>query len=75
MFQKNPLFLFDDDIEETVIDIDSFSTKNPLAVVEYIDDIYDFYRTNEVTLVFCFCITMVILVSRSLNHSIIVAVS
>ena len=35
--------------EEAVMDIDSCDKKNPLAVVDYIDDIYDFYKKNEVT--------------------------
>ena len=40
--------------EETVMDIDSSDKNNPLAVVEYINDIYDFYKNNEVhTLLFC----------------------
>nr|VDD64623.1 unnamed protein product [Brassica oleracea] len=33
--------------EEAVMDIDSCDKKNPLAVVDYIDDIYDFYKNNE----------------------------
>ncbi|WZZ05760.1 cyclin-B2-4-like [Brassica napus] len=33
--------------EETVMDIDSSDKNNPLAVVEYINDIYDFYKNNE----------------------------
>ena len=35
--------------EEAVMDIDSCDKKNPLAVVDYIDDIFDFYKKNEVT--------------------------
>ena len=35
--------------EESVMDIDSSDKNNPLAVVEYINDIYDFYKNNEVT--------------------------
>lgn len=35
--------------EESVMDIDSCDKTNPLAVVEYIDDIYCFYKKNEVT--------------------------
>ncbi|KAJ0024661.1 hypothetical protein Pint_09231 [Pistacia integerrima] len=34
--------------EEPVADIDSGDKKNPLAVVEYIDDLYNFYRKAEV---------------------------
>ncbi|KAG2324330.1 hypothetical protein Bca4012_038845 [Brassica carinata] len=38
----------DDELaEETVMDIDSSDKNNPLAVVEYINDIYDFYKNNE----------------------------
>ncbi|CAN7052856.1 hypothetical protein BRARA_G02190 [Brassica rapa] len=33
--------------EESVMDIDSSDKNNPLAVVEYINDIYDFYKNNE----------------------------
>lgn len=40
----------DIDEEESVMDIDICDKKNPLAVVEYIDDIYCFYKKNEVTL-------------------------
>ncbi|KAG5381096.1 hypothetical protein IGI04_028938, partial [Brassica rapa subsp. trilocularis] len=36
-----------DEEEEAVMDIDSCDKKNPLAVVDYIDDIYDFYKKNE----------------------------
>ncbi|KAG7590328.1 Cyclin C-terminal domain [Arabidopsis suecica] len=37
----------DIEVEESVMDIDSCDKKNPLAVVEYIDDIYCFYKKNE----------------------------
>ncbi|KAI3465444.1 hypothetical protein Pfo_022107 [Paulownia fortunei] len=33
--------------EEPVVDIDSCDNKNPLAVTEYIDDIYAFYKKTE----------------------------
>ncbi|XP_010935270.1 cyclin-B2-2 isoform X1 [Elaeis guineensis] len=33
--------------EEPVPDIDSCDAKNPLAVVEYVEEIYDFYRQTE----------------------------
>lgn len=55
----------DEEEEEAVMDIDSCDKKNPLAVVDYIDDIYDFYKKNEVSkllLVFCFHVNMFILV-------------
>ncbi|OMP09696.1 hypothetical protein COLO4_05225 [Corchorus olitorius] len=35
--------------EELVVDIDDCDKKNPLAVVEYIDDIYKFYKKAECT--------------------------
>lgn len=38
----------EDVAEEPVMDIDSEEKKNPLAVVEYIDDIYAFYKKAEV---------------------------
>ena len=34
--------------EEPVLDIDSGDKRNPLAVVEYIDDIYAYYEKVEV---------------------------
>lgn len=34
--------------EESIPDIDSCDAKNPLAVVEYVEEIYDFYRQTEV---------------------------
>ncbi|XP_019059396.1 PREDICTED: cyclin-B2-4-like isoform X1 [Tarenaya hassleriana] len=37
----------DDDDEEPLIDIDSCDKNDPLAVVEYIDDLYSFYKENE----------------------------
>lgn len=37
--------------EDLVIDIDSSDLKDPLAVVEYIDDIIAYYRKNEVSFV------------------------
>ncbi|KAJ4884598.1 Cyclin-B2-4 [Raphanus sativus] len=37
----------DSDEEETVMDIDSSDKNNSLAVVEYIHDLYDFYKNNE----------------------------
>ncbi|KAK4548690.1 hypothetical protein RGQ29_032783 [Quercus rubra] len=36
-----------EDVEEPVIDIDSSDLKDPLAVVEYIDDITAYYRETE----------------------------
>ncbi|CAB4291000.1 unnamed protein product [Prunus armeniaca] len=37
----------DEDVEEPVMDIDSCGLKDPLNVVEYIDDIYAHYRKTE----------------------------
>ncbi|XP_058220556.1 G2/mitotic-specific cyclin-2-like [Rhododendron vialii] len=37
----------EDTSEEPVVDIDSNDKKNPLAVVEYIDDIYSYYKKVE----------------------------
>ncbi|KAK3231981.1 hypothetical protein Dsin_003862 [Dipteronia sinensis] len=37
----------EDVVEEPVVDIDMGDKNNPLAVVEYIDDIYSFYRKAE----------------------------
>lgn len=34
--------------EEQVTDIDSSDKKNPLAVTDYIDDIYTYYKKMEV---------------------------
>ena len=34
--------------EEPVMDIDSADKNNPLAVVEYIDDLYAYYKKVEV---------------------------
>lgn len=36
------------DEEESVVDIDSADKNNPLAVVEYIDNIYAYYKKTEV---------------------------
>ena len=37
-------------IEETVLDIDTCDANNPLAVVDYIEDLYAHYRKMEVHL-------------------------
>lgn len=36
--------------EDPVIDIDSVDSENPLAVVEYVDDLYAHYRKIEVNI-------------------------
>lgn len=38
----------EDIFEEPVMDIDSRDTKNHLAVVEYVRDLYAYYRKMEV---------------------------
>ncbi|KAJ0456455.1 putative cyclin domain-containing protein [Helianthus annuus] len=45
--QTIPMIETDDFFEEPVVDIDVSDTKNPLAVVEYVDDIYANYRKME----------------------------
>lgn len=37
-----------EDVEDQLMDIDSHDVKNELAVVEYVDDIYVFFRKSEV---------------------------
>lgn len=37
-----------EDVDSLIMDIDSGDTKNPLAVTEYIDDIYTYYKKAEV---------------------------
>lgn len=43
-----------DDEEDSVVDIDSPDKNNPLAVVEYIDDMYAYYKKTEVMTLFEF---------------------
>lgn len=40
----------EDIFEDPVTDIDSCDAKNPLAVVDYVDDLYGYYRKMEVKL-------------------------
>lgn len=40
-------------VEEPILDIDVSDAKNSLAAVEYVKDLYSFYRKMEVKLV-CF---------------------
>lgn len=35
-------------MEEPIVDIDVLDSKNSLAAVEYVQDLYAFYRTMEV---------------------------
>lgn len=44
----------EDIVMEKAPDIDSCDSNNPLAVVEYVEDIYSFYRQTEVTIHFTF---------------------
>nr|DAD41806.1 TPA_asm: hypothetical protein HUJ06_016129 [Nelumbo nucifera] len=46
----------EDIVTEPEMDIDSGDKKNPLAVVEYIEDIYSYYRKTEVTLHWLLCL-------------------
>lgn len=39
-----------EDVQEPVLDIDACDRTDPLAVVEYIDDIYSLYKKIEVGL-------------------------
>lgn len=41
----------EDFVEELVVDIDSSDKQNSLAVVEYIHELYAFYKTTEVKIV------------------------
>lgn len=38
----------EDIMEEPLVDIDGCDLKNPLAVVEYVEDLYTHYRKMEV---------------------------
>lgn len=40
----------EDILEEPVLDIDTRDANNPLAVVDYIEDLYSYYRKVEVHL-------------------------
>lgn len=40
-----------EDVEDPVIDVDSSDLKDPLAVVEYIDDIIAYCRRTEVSFI------------------------
>lgn len=39
----------EDIFEDPIMDIDGPDAKNPLAVVDYVDDIYSYYRKMEVS--------------------------
>lgn len=40
----------EDIVEEPIVDIDSWDAKNPLAVVEYVKDLFSYYRKMEVNI-------------------------
>lgn len=40
----------EDIFEEPVVDIDSCDAKNPLAVTDYVEDLYAYYKKVEVVL-------------------------
>lgn len=42
----------EEDEAEPIVDIDSCDKRNPLAVTEYIDDIYSYYNKVEVIYLF-----------------------
>lgn len=44
----------EDIVEEPIVDIDGCDLKNPLAVVEYVEDLYAYYRRMEVSCSFLF---------------------
>jgi hypothetical protein len=46
IFQKE--VEMEDIVEEPLVDIDGCDLKNPLAVVEYVEDLYTYYRKMEV---------------------------
>ncbi|KAK0583164.1 hypothetical protein LWI29_034148 [Acer saccharum] len=39
----------EEDVEDPILDIDSNDLEDPLAVVEYVDDIYAYYRKTEIS--------------------------
>lgn len=41
----------EDIVEEPIVDIDSSDINNPIAVVDYVEDLYAFYKKMEVSLV------------------------
>lgn len=38
----------EDIFEDPILDIDGRDSKNPLAVTDYVDDLYTYYRKMEV---------------------------
>lgn len=42
--------LEEEDDEEQLPDIDANDLNNPLAVVDYVEEIYSFYKSNEVSI-------------------------
>lgn len=39
-------------LKEEIVDIDSVDANNDLAAVEYVEDIYSFYKSVEVSILF-----------------------
>lgn len=56
----------EDLVVESAVDIDSSDLKNPLAVVEYIEDIYSYFKRVEVNFwffgsYFCFVVVLILI--------------
>ncbi|XP_073263530.1 cyclin-B2-4 isoform X6 [Populus alba] len=55
MLEEIDRMVFEDEVEmedveeEPIMDIDGCDKKNPLAVVEYVDDLYNFYKKAEIS--------------------------
>lgn len=47
--ETNEMDIEMEDMENSIIDIDCSDSKDPLAVVEYVDDIYAYYKKTEVS--------------------------
>lgn len=46
----------EDIFEETSTDIDGCDAKNPLAVVDYVEDLYAYYKKMEVNMGWIMCL-------------------
>lgn len=55
----------EDIVEEPVIDIDSCDAKNPLAVVDYIEDLHAYYRKMEVKSTSAHGVNFLIMISQA----------
>lgn len=58
----------EDIFEENIIDIDGDDAKNPLAVVEYVQDLFASYRKMEVSLI---CSVITLLVSSCIDPKLV----